>query len=283
VSPRLRVALAVAAAAAAAAGITVGVTLATRDDVHRRRVEAPPLVADATATRPVRLAVREALRAWPNGTVRRLHALSVRYPESALVRLELGLSLAFSGSSSEAAQAFRAAKRVQPDSPSAVRADDALHPDTPPGKPPFVASFTRPRTPVERLLARGIRFQAALRPLSAERAFAAAARRSPGNAEAQVAAAVGLYDKDRPAAAFSRLGPLARRFPQAQSVRFHLGLLLLYLGQIVEARHQLAQAVALGRRTPLGRQARTLLEAADRGRDLRSRAGRTPGFSASSR
>jgi tetratricopeptide (TPR) repeat protein len=261
-SPRLRVGLAVAAAASVVAGIAVGVTLATRTDVPKRRAPAPPLVVDPTASSAVRSGVREALRAWPSGTVRRLRALAAEHPGSALVRLELGLSLAFSGQNAAAQQAFRAAKRVQPDSPSAVHADDALHPDTPPGKPPFVAVFTEPGNAVERLLARGIGFQAVLRPVSAERAFAAAARRAPENAEAQVAAAVGLYDKDRPALAFSRLGPLARRFPHSQSVRFHLGLLLIYIGELPQARRELAQAVALGRDTPVGRRASTLLEAA---------------------
>src|SRR5207248_10743894 len=103
--------------------------------------------------------------------------------------------------------------------------------------------------------------QAALRPVSAERAFSTAARQAPNDAEAQVAAAVGLYDKDRPERAFSRLGPLVRRFPQAQTVRFHLGLLLIYLRQFPQARTELALAVAEGPRTRLGERARVLLGA----------------------
>ena len=54
-----------------------------------------------------------------------------------------------------------------------------------------------------------------------------------------MAAAVGLFDKARPAKAFSRLGPLSREFPKAATVRFHLGLLLLWSGQVKEARRQL--------------------------------------------
>ena len=41
------------------------------------------------------------------------------------------------------------------------------------------------------------------------------AGRAPANAEAQVAGAVGRFDKTRPADAFSALGPLTRRFPRA--------------------------------------------------------------------
>jgi hypothetical protein len=54
-----------------------------------------------------------------------------------------------------------------------------------------------------------------------------------------VAAAVGLFDKSQPARAFSQLGPLTRTFPKAATVRFHLGLLLLWSGQVKEARRQL--------------------------------------------
>jgi tetratricopeptide (TPR) repeat protein len=260
-TPRLRVSLLVAAVAVAAAAAAVGVTLATRSDVKRLRATAPPFAADPTAPAAVANDVRAALRAWPSGTVRRLRILAAQHPESGLVRLELGLALAFSGDRAGAQTAWRGAKRTQPDSPSAVRADDLLHPDTPPGEPPFVPSFTRPATRVEQLLAEGIGFQQALRPVSAERAFAAAAAAAPDDPEAQVAAAVGLYDKDHPERAFARLGPLARRFPRAQTVRFHLGLLLIYLHELPQARRELRLAVAAGPRTQLAKRARVLLKA----------------------
>jgi tetratricopeptide (TPR) repeat protein len=229
--------------------------------VPERGSAAPRFFPDATASPDVARDVREALRAWPSGTVRRLRIVAAQHPANALVRFELGLALLLEGSADAAREAWREAERVQPDSPSAVRAEDALHPDAPPGKPPFVPGFRQPRTPAQQLLVQGVRFQAALRPVSAERAFAAAARVAPDDAEAQVAAAVGLYDKDHPERAFSRLGPLVRRFPQAQSVRFHLGLLLIYLRQFRQARSELRLAVAEGPRTQLGEQARILLNA----------------------
>jgi tetratricopeptide (TPR) repeat protein len=261
-SPRLRVWLVVGAAAIAAAAVAVGVTVATRSDVHKETSKAPPFVPDPTASAAISRDVREALQAWPAGTVRRLRILSERYPHSALVRLQLGLALAFSGNETDASRAWHQARRVQPDSPSAVRATDLLHPKTPPGLPPFVPAFARARTVAQRHLLRGISFQQALRPVSAEREFAAAARAAPGDPEALTAAAVGLYDKERPVAAFSRLGPLARRFPHAQTVRFHLGLLLIYFGNIAEAKRELALARAEGPKTPLGKRAQTLLRAA---------------------
>jgi len=263
-SPRLRVWLIVGAAALAAAGIAVGVTLATRSDVHRERSAPPPFAADPTAPAEVSNDVRDALRAWPAGSVRRLRILAERYPHSALVRLELGLALAFSGQPGDASRAWHDSRKVQPDSPSAVRAADLLHPNTPPGLAPFVPSFARARTSAQRRLLQGAAFQQTLRPVSAEREFAAAARLAPNDPEALTAAAVGLYDKDRPAAAFSRLGPLARRFPHAQTVRFHLGLLLIYFGDLAKAKQELALARAENPSTPLGKRAQTLLKAAGR-------------------
>ncbi len=261
-SPRVRVWVAVAAAGLAAAGAAVGVTLATRTNVpERAAVAAPPLADDPTAPAAVVAQVRAALRAWPNGTTRLLRTAADTHPRSALVRLELGLALAGTGNPAGAQNAWREAVAVQPDSPSAVYAENALHPDLPRDNPPFVPGFTVARTRVQRLLLRGVELQAALRPVSAERAFAEAARLAPGNAEAQVAAAVGLFDKDRPQVAFSRLGPLVRRFPRAQTVRFHLGLLLIYLRQITLARHELTIARREGPSTPLGKRAALLLRA----------------------
>jgi Flp pilus assembly protein TadD len=251
----------VAVLAAAAAGTVVGVTLATRNDVQAPTGKRPPYAADAMADPGIARQVQDALAAWPAGTIRRLRILAARYPGSALVRLELGLSLAFAGQNEDAVRAWRDAKRVQPDSPSAVRAQDLRHLGTPPGLPPFVPSFVRARSQAQLYLLRGAAFQQALRPVSAEREFAAAARAAPGDPEALTAAAVGRYDKDRPAGAFSRLGPLVRRFPRAQTVRFHLGLLLIYFGDLPRARRELALAHAQGARTLLGKRAETLLEA----------------------
>ncbi len=260
-SPRARVTALAAAAAVVFVGATVGVTVATRTDVTRDAGRKPPFAPDSTSPASLRRDVREALDAWPAGTVRRLRILAAQHPRSALVRLELGIALAFSNQESDAVDAWREAERVQPDSPSAVRAEDLRHRGTPPGRPPFVPSFQRPRTEAELRLARGVQLQAALRPLSAEREFALAARLAPQSAEARVAAAVGLYDKDRPARAFSRLGPLVRRFPRAQTVRFHLGLLLIYLGDVQKARAELRRTVALAPGTALAGRARTLLRA----------------------
>jgi Flp pilus assembly protein TadD len=260
-SARAKVWVVVAAAALATAGTAVGVTLATRSDVQQSTTKPPPFVPDPTASAEVAREIRDALAAWPAGTVRRLRILAARHPDSALVRLELGLALAFSGLNDDATRAWRQAERVQPDSPSAVRAQDLRYPSSAPGLPPFIPSFTTPTTRAQSHLLRGAAYQQALRPVSAEREFAAAVKAAPNDPEALTAAAVGLYDKDRPALAFSRLGPLGRRFPRAQTVRFHLGLLLIYFGDIGRARRQLVLARAQGPETRLGRRAETLIRA----------------------
>ena len=74
-----------------------------------------------------------------------------------------------------------------------------------------------------------------------------------------MAAAVGRFDKANPSAAFSRLGPLVRVFPHAQTVRFHLGLLLLWIGQVKQARSELQQARSEDPTSILGRQAAAYL------------------------
>ena len=98
----------------------------------------------------------------------------------------------------------------------------------------------------------GVALQRLGRQLSAQREFEAAARLAPGDPEAQVAAAVGRFDKADPSRAFSRLGPLAQRYPGSQSVRFHLGLSLLWLGSVKKAKAELRLARDAGSTTPLG-------------------------------
>ena len=100
--------------------------------------------------------------------------------------------------------------------------------------------------------------------LSARREYDAAARLAPRDPEALVAAAVGRFDKSRPVEAFSRLGPLTRRFPKATTVRFHLGLLLLWLarsqpGSVEEGKRQLRLAQTEDPGSPLAREAKRLL------------------------
>lgn len=116
------------------------------------------------------------------------------------------------------------------------------------------------------LLLYGVGLQRVGRPVSAARIYESAARAAPSNAEAQVAAAVGLFTKDAPEAAFARLGPLVRRFPGDPTVRFHLGLLLLWTGRIKAAERQLERASRTQPGSPLAHEAARYLETIRRAR-----------------
>jgi tetratricopeptide (TPR) repeat protein len=225
--------------------------------------------------------VGAALAERPVDAASRLQQLEAEHQRSSLVALHLGLALYWLRRNDEALTAWRTAAQLQPDTPYAVRAEDFLHPRFAPGLPRFVPSFPSPPRiralpPAQQLAALrraaaaggarekllyGVALQQLDRPLSAERQFAAAARVAPGDPDARVAAAVGRFDKANPAAAFSRLGPLTRVFPHAQTVRFHLGLLLLWSAQVTEARKQLSEARAEDPKTALGTQATQYLEA----------------------
>lgn len=223
-----------------------------------------------------------ALAAWPNGSLPALERLARRRPRSALVQLHLGLVRLWAGRSG-AADAWRAARRVEPDSLSAVRAGDLLFPNAPRGLPTFVPSFDPPAalrslSPPEQLdrlhgdavrggwrqkVLYGVALQRIGRRVSAQRQFDAAARLAPDEPEALTAAAVGRFDKGAPADAFGRLGPLTRRFPRQPTVRFHLGLLLLWLGEVGDGKRQLELARAAGPDSPLGREADRFLDRLD--------------------
>ena len=319
-SPRTRIFVIAGAAAAVAAGATVALAVITSsDEGGQPRTEmplagAPPLVLDLGVrvdpeARALRRAERlysqkrrpaaarifrrydspearvgAALAAWPDSSLSTMQRLAVERPRDALVLLHLGYANLWAGKSEDAGAAWRRASDAQPDSASAQRADDALHPDFPPGQPLFVPSFPPPRG-LDRLeppaqlafLARaarrddprakllyGLALQRLGHRISARRQYDAAARLAQRDADAQVAAAVGRFDKSRPAAAFSRLGPLTRRFPRAATVRFHLGLLLLWLarnqpGSVEEGKRQLRLAQAGEPGSPLAREAKRLL------------------------
>ena len=220
---------------------------------------------------------------WP-GTLDRIEQLGALYPRSSLVQLHVGLARFWAGERA-ALDAWREARDVEPDTPYAVRAGDLLHPDFAPGLPLF-----QPATPLgppiegkparqqvellreaagkssdsrEGLVHRlyyGLALQRLGRPLSARRAYSAAADAYPNDVEALVADAVGRYSKESPVEAFSRLGPLSRRFPEAATVRFHLGLLLLWQGDVAAARKQLRLARSLQPRSRLAVEAGRYLD-----------------------
>ena len=217
--------------------------------------------------------------AWPE-SLSRIEQVGALYPRSALAQLHLGLARYWAGEGG-AITAWREARDVEPDTPYAVFANDLLHPEFAPGIPILVSAAAFPpgleeRSPVEQLaelrkraaagsldaqLLYGTALQRLGRTISARRVFDLAARMYPDEAEALVAAAIGRYAKERPVEAFSRLGPLTRRFRQAATVRFHLGLLLLWQRDVKAARRQLRLAVAAEPGSRLAEEAQRYLEA----------------------
>jgi tetratricopeptide (TPR) repeat protein len=221
--------------------------------------------------------VGRALAAWPERSRGRLEELARANQTSGAVLFHLGLARFWDGDREGALAAWRATRSNDPNTAFAVRAADLLFRGFPPGLPTFVPSFRADRRlaklqPARQLaelergarrpdvrakLLYGLALQRLDRPVSAGRQYAAAAELAPGNAEAQVADAVGRFDKANPGRSFGRLGPLARRYPRAATVRFHLGLLLLWLGRVDEAKRQLRLATRL--ESPLAREAKRLL------------------------
>jgi tetratricopeptide (TPR) repeat protein len=223
--------------------------------------------------------VGAAFASWPEGTYDRLEQLAKLYPETAVVQLHLGLARLWAQRGDPVA-AWRAAIEAEPDTPYAVLAGNVLHPTLPSGLPTFVPSFSAPaevtnlpparqlealrrraaRGGVREQLLYGVGLQRVGKPVSAADAFDEAVRRAPGDAEARVAAAVGRFDKDEPALAFGALGPLTRVYPREPTVRFHLGVLLLWTGRVEAAERQFRLAARTKPGSPLGREAARYLE-----------------------
>ena len=223
--------------------------------------------------------VGAALASWPDRSLDRLEQLAKLYPDIAVVQLHLGLARLWANKG-DPIEAWRAALEAEPDTPYAVVAGNLLHPDLPRGLPAFIPSFAAPAAITELPPARqldalrvaaargglreqllyGVGLQRVGRPVSAARVFDRASRRYPGKVEAQVAGAVGQFDKDAPERAFGRLGPLSRTYPDEPSVRFHLGVLLLWTGRIQGAERQFRLAAKAQPGSPLAREATRYLQ-----------------------
>jgi tetratricopeptide (TPR) repeat protein len=250
--------LLVAATAIAAAGAVVGVVLATGQDPAQptSQCKQPPkaIVVPGVPTTQVQ-AVRRDLAAED---VPAFEILARDHPKDAVVQFNYATLLFCRGYLADATTAFEQAKKAGRNTYYQVESDNLLHPQyfhpsDGPGYPIFEA--TRP----DPLLERGIVQQRELHQQSAEKLYAEDARLHPNAPDAQVAAAVGLFNEDNLSASFSKLGPLVVRFPHNQTVRYHLGLLLSWTGQRTEAVKEFTLAEQLGPKTTLGREAAEFL------------------------
>jgi len=245
----------VVVAALVAAATVAGVVYATRQDPAQPSARCRNGVAATFYTPSTNTpAVRAALRQGPKRAARALEVLAVEQPKDPLVQFNYATALYCAGFGTEALQAFRKAKNVGRDTRYRIVVDNLLHPQYfKDGYPPFQYTGDDP------LLVQGQVAQRTYHEETAERIWARAARLHPNDADAQVAAAVGRFDMDDLSASFSRLGPLVKRFPRSQTVRFHLGLLLAWTGQRTLAVREFHAARELGPSTSLGQEANAFL------------------------
>jgi len=224
--------------------------------------------------------IGSAFVAWSHGGLETMQRLAAAHARSGLVLLHLGLADYWAGRNADAVAAWETTAKVDADSPYGVEAEDLLHPNLKiPGLPPIVTGVALPkaiaklpvaaqlaalrraaaRPDVDAKLLYGSALWTLERPLSAERELAAAARLAPRDAVARTAAAVARFSKANPTRAFAQLGPLTAVFPHSAVVEFHLGVLLLYIGDNAKAAKHLRAALADGPRSPYAKPARTLL------------------------
>lgn len=221
-----------------------------------------------------------AFAAWSGpSSLAAVKTIAAANPNDLAVLVGLGWADYWAGRRADAAAAWQRAARLGPDSPYGVDAEDALH-GGPGGLPPIVTGLGLPKAiaglpaaaqiaALRRAAAKpdvrakvlyGVTLWNFLRePLSARKQLAAAAKLAPHDAVVRVAAAVSLFSKADPTPAFAHLGPLTAAFPHSAVVEFHLGVLLVYIGEYQKAEQHLRASLADGPHSPYAKQARTLL------------------------
>jgi tetratricopeptide (TPR) repeat protein len=197
------------------------------------------------------------------GSLAAVKAIAAAAPGSPAALLNLGWADFQAGRNADAASAWQQTASQFPDSPYAVDALDALHPNVAPGLPPIVVDLAAVPPKAVADLRAGVRFWDLKQVVSARQKLAAAARLAPKSAETQVAAAVARFSPGQPLAPFPHLGPLTAKYPRNPIVRLHLGVLLLWSRQVAKGKEQLrlAAAEAPASASAYAKQARLLLKA----------------------
>lgn len=205
--------------------------------------------------------------------------IAAAHPDNLAALVNVGWAYYWAGRNADAATAWQRAARLGPDSPYGVDAEYALH-GGPPGLPAIVTGLGLPKAianlpaaaqiaALKRAAAKpdaqakllyGVTLWNYLRkPISARRELDGAAKLAPHDALVRTAAAVALFSKANPTPAFAHLGPLTATFPHSAAVEFHLGELLVYIGEYDKAAKHLRSALADAPRSPYAKPARTLL------------------------
>ncbi len=258
-----RVRLIVALAAVATAALVAGVVYATAERPKQVKAQCSfrPQALVVPGVRSAHVAaVRAALTKPAQEAARELEPLARTAAGDPVVQFNYASALFCAGYVDEATQAYLAAKQAGRDTYYEMKADIILHPQyfkPTDGLYPIPELETK-----DPLLLQGQILQRQGHQHSAEKLYAKAAKLHPDDDQAQVAAAVGRFDESNLVPAFSHLGPLVKRFPKSQTVRFHLGLLLAWTGQRRLAVKEFRLALALGPKTTLGKQAKAFLATA---------------------
>ncbi len=201
----------------------------------------------------------------PDATISRLELLA---PSSPFARYELGVVQLWAGRLPQATAALRAVRDGAPESFYGVKADDLLHPTMQPGYPLFVPAEDPPKgatlgslkvaadqapNDAQAQLQYGAALQGAGRRLEAVKVYTQALRADPTSIESQVALVLAGFQKDDPAKAFGTVGPLVRDRKTDPSPRFHLAMMLLWIGQPEKAQAEFRQVASEAPGTRLAR------------------------------
>ncbi len=201
--------------------------------------------------------------AHPDPTLNQLDALGA----SPLAAFEHAVVELWAGHVAVASDELRSLRDGDPESFYGVKADDLLHPTFESGYPFFVPATEPPANAdlgalasaataaphdVNAQLQYGAALLSAGRRREARAVFARALTADPGSVEAQVASAVAAFSKDQPAASVGLVGPLVRDHPGDPSPRFHLALMLIWMGLRDRALAEFAQVARDAPATRLG-------------------------------
>jgi tetratricopeptide (TPR) repeat protein len=206
----------------------------------------------------VRIAVARAIVGYtPGDRQATIDALRELPQDDAVVAFHLGVAELWAGDPKDAQADLRHAKQLDPYGFYGERADNALHYNMPRGYPWYFP----PTTPAERPSLAKLRAAVKANPrnsaawlqlavaleqqhrMQAIEAARKAVEASPTAVSPRVALAVLSFDKDRPAASMGQLGPMLQQDEGNTEIRFHIGLLSLWVGLTTQALGEFRQVL----------------------------------------
>jgi tetratricopeptide (TPR) repeat protein len=206
----------------------------------------------------VRVAVAQAIAGYAAGDAQAtIDALRKLPQDDAVVAFHLGIAELWAGDPKDAQAALRHAKQLDPYGFYGERADNALHYNMPRGYPWYFP----PSSPKQRPSPAKLRAEVKANPgdsaawlelavaieqqhrLAAIAAARKAVEASPTAVSPRVALAVLTFDKDRPATSMGQLGPMLQQDENNTGIRFHVGLLSLWIGLTTQALGEFRQVL----------------------------------------